>query len=71
MAIHDPNWDYSQLYEKLLVAKEKLDNAITAVSQSETANDNTDNLLIESLEALQGESLNALDCIPKWQKNQK
>ena len=71
MTINDPNWGYSQLYEKLLVAKEKLDNAIAAVSETETANDNTDNLLIESLEALQGESLNALDCIPKWQKNQK
>jgi len=33
MAIHDPNWDYSNLYEKLLVAKEKLDNAIAAVSE--------------------------------------
>jgi hypothetical protein len=37
---------------------------IATVSQVETANEN---VLIEALETLQGETLNALDCIPKWQ----
>ena len=71
MTIPDPSWDYSQLYQHLSNAKEALDNAIAAVSKVETANDTTDSILIESLEALHGEALSALDCIPKWQKYKK
>lgn len=67
----DPSWDYSQLYQHCLLAKEALERAIATMSKAETANDTTDDILIESLEALQGEALNALDCIPKWQKYRK
>ena len=67
----DPSWDYSPLYVHLLRAKSALDNAIATISQQETANDATDDVLIESLEALHGEALSALDCIPKWQKYRK
>lgn len=71
MNLPDPSWEYSQLYQHLLLAKESLDSAIATISQQETANDTTDDVLIEALEALQGETLNALDCIPKWQKYRK
>ena len=71
MNLPDPGWDYSPLYTHLLLAKSALDNAIAAVSKAENANDTTDDVLIESLEAVQGEALNALDCIPKWQKYRK
>ena len=71
MTLPDPSWDYSQLYVHLLLAKESLDNAIAAVSKAEQANDTTDDVLIELLEALHGEALSALDCIPKWQKYKK
>ena len=71
MNLPDPSWDYSPLYTHLLLAKSALDNAIAAVSKAENANDTTDDVLIESLEAVQGEALNALDCIPKWQKYRK
>ena len=64
----DPAWDYSQLYQHLSNAKESLDRAIALLVQQETANDTTDDVLIELLEALHGEALSALDCIPKWQK---
>ena len=67
----DPSWDYATLYTHLLLAKTALDNAIAAVSKAEQANDTTDDILIESLETLQSETLNALDCIPKWQKYRK
>ncbi|MFM6080885.1 MAG: hypothetical protein ACKPCI_20640 [Dolichospermum sp.] len=71
MNLPDPIWDYALLYQHLLLAKESLDSAIATVAQQETANDTTDDVLIEALEALQGETLNALDCIPKWQKYRK
>ena len=71
MNLPDPGWDYSPLYTHLLLAKESLDRAIASLSEQETANDTTDDILIESLEALQGEALSALDCIPKWQKYKK
>ena len=67
----DPSWDYSQLYQHLSNAKEALDRAIASLSEVETANDTTDDELIELLEALHGEALSALDCIPKWQKYKK
>ena len=67
----DPVWDYATLYQHLSNAKESLDRAIAAVSKAETANDTTDDVLIELLEALHGEALSALDCIPKWQKYKK
>ena len=64
----DPGWDYATIYTHLLLAKSALDNAIATMSKAETANDATDDVLIESLEALHGETLSALDCIPRWQK---
>lgn len=64
----DPAWDYATLYQHLALAKSALDNAIATISKAEQANDTTDDVLIESLEALQGEALSALDCIHKWQK---
>ena len=71
MTLPDPYWDYSQLYQHLSNAKEALDRAIASLSEVETANDTTDDELIELLEALHGEALSALDCIPKWQKYKK
>jgi|SanBayMetagenome_1026888.scaffolds.fasta_scaffold112858_1 hypothetical protein len=67
----DPSWDYSQLYQHLSFAKSALDRAIATVSQVEYASDATDSALIELIETLQGEALNALDQIPKWQKYKK
>lgn len=67
----DPSWDYSPLYVHLLRAKESLYRAIATVSKAETANDAADDVLIEVLEALQGETLSALDRIPKWQRYRK
>ena len=64
----DPAWDYATLYQHLALAKESLDRAIATMSKAETANDATDDALIELIEALHGEALSALDCIPKWQK---
>ena len=71
MTLPDPSWDYSQMYQHLSNAKESLDRAIALLVQQETANDTTDDVLIELLEALHGEALSALDCIPKWQKYRK
>ncbi|WP_168644181.1 hypothetical protein [Dolichospermum sp. UHCC 0259] len=71
MNLPDPSWDYSELYQHCQLAKEALDRAIATMSSAEQANDTTDDVLIESLEAVQGEALNALDCIPKWQKYRK
>ncbi len=59
----DPSWDYSQLYQHLSFAKSALDRAIAFISQVETATDNTDSVLIETLETLQGEALSALKCL--------
>ena len=67
----DPAWDYATLYQYLALAKSALDRAIATVSKAETANDTTDDVLIESPETLQGETLSALDCIPKWQRYRK
>ena len=67
----DPGWDYATIYNHLLLAKSALDNAIASLSEVETANDTSDDVLIELLEALHGEALSALDCIPKWQKYKK
>ena len=59
----DPSWDYSQLYQHLSFAKDALDRAIAFISQVETATDNTDSVLIETLETLQGEALKAINCL--------
>lgn len=59
----DPTWDYSQLYAHLALAKSALDGAITFISQVEEASDVTDSTLLESLEALQGETSKAINCL--------
>jgi hypothetical protein len=59
----DPTWDYSQLYQHLALAKSALDGAIATVSQVETATDNTDCVLLEYLETLQGETSKAINCL--------
>jgi hypothetical protein len=68
MNLPDPSWDYAQIWQHCQLAKAKLDQAIAAMESEETANDAIDAVIIECLEAVQGQSLNALDCLPKWNK---
>lgn len=69
MNIPDPSWDYSQLWQHCQLAKQKLDQAIAAMESQEKSTDATDNIIIDCLETVHGEAINALDCIPKWQKS--
>lgn len=68
MNLPDPSWDYAHIWQHCQLAKQKLDQAIAAMESQEYATDATDDQLIDLLEDIRGEAMDALDCIPKWQK---
>lgn len=58
--IPDPSWDYAAIWQEIHLAKDQLEDLLTAMAEIENATPESDRLTRRSLEAAQNRILSAI-----------